>query len=579
MSRSRVRASVLLAAAVLALPSARALAQATFYEAYDLAVRAEAAGKLDEARGYLLSSIALRAEPGRRVKTYGLNFLDVYDPHLRLARVAAKLGRLEEAETSLSRSRRASVSPPAELATVENEIAGLRARRASSLAPTAAPRPSAVPPVPTHAPTAPPAATPTAAPAPTLPAVTSAPPSTRVPEARASSPTSPTSPAMPKEATSTPVEKVAGPIATGATETPVAPEMTAIPATPRPLRTPSSEGVPEADASGWPLVAGAAGTVLAFAGLGLLLRRRFARRRVADSQAPTTSRSAPTSDNSTGTQILSRGSAGEARLGDYVLEGILGQGGMGTTYRARRRRDGLAMVVKVPHEHVLSRPEFAHRFVREGQLGATLHHPNIIRIFEAGETDGRPFIAMELVDGITLEKRLESGAPIRLAEALRIARDVALALDYAHLKGVVHRDLKPENVMLVEDRAAKVMDYGIARLLGSEGLTATDMYLGTPLYSAPESVRPPEVDAQSDLYSLGIILYRMLTGRLPFRSTNPLELLQMHVSEPLPPFPAELALPESVWQLVSRMTAKQKSERYASAELLLRDLDAILNRL
>lgn len=601
----------MLAGAFLALPCAQAFAQATFYEAYDQAIRAEAAGKLEEARGFLLTAIALREEPGRRVKTYGLNFLDVYDPHLHLARVAARLQRLEEAETSLARARRAAASPPQEIARVENEVAALRTRRASSTTstPTAAPRP----PIPVAAAQAP-SPSPTGAPPP---------PDARPPDLRAPAPTSPPASVSTSRPSSTapsfatasrrPTERPAVPTAVAPHAAPLGPETTTIvpplsaaaptaqkPSTPTPATAP--EPAPRASL---PVVGAVVGGVALVLVLGFLWRRRVVRQpaasevassdpstrieirpartaapaaRVSGSSHVSTISPAPVPVGNTMALGAQPGPATDIPFGEYVLEGILGQGGMGTTYRARRERDGLSMVVKVPHDHLLAKPEFVQRFVREGQLGATLHHPNIIRLFEAGEIGGRPFIAMELLEGITLEKRLEGGAPVPLAEALHVTRDVALALDYAHLKGVVHRDLKPENVMLCKDGAAKVMDYGIARVLGSSGLTATDMYLGTPLYSAPESMLPTGVDSQSDIYSLGIILYRMLTGRLPFHSTNPLDLLRMHMSEPLPPFPPGLQQ-SPVWDLVCRMTAKQRSDRYADAEILLRDLDAILNRL
>jgi serine/threonine-protein kinase len=271
-------------------------------------------------------------------------------------------------------------------------------------------------------------------------------------------------------------------------------------------------------------------------------------------------------------------SSGGAEFGNYRLERIIGQGGMGTTFLASRTRDDFPVVVKVPHDHLLAKPEFVNRFLLEGSLGATLHHPGIIRIYEAGEFQGCPFIAMELVEGTPLEKILENGQRLPLRRALEVTRDLALALDYAHMKGVVHRDLKPDNIMILTTGHAKLMDYGIARLLGSEGLTATGIYVGTPLYSAPESLRPGEVDTQSDLYSLGIILYRMLSGTLPFVSSNPLEVLRQHSSEPLPPFPPETEPPDDVRLLVERLTAKRKEDRYKTAELFLRDLDAVLNK-
>lgn len=263
-------------------------------------------------------------------------------------------------------------------------------------------------------------------------------------------------------------------------------------------------------------------------------------------------------------------------FGAYTLQGILGRGGMGVTFLARRNRDGLPVAIKVPHEHLLDNQEFVQRFLREAALGSTLHHPNIIRIYESDKLNSLPYIVMELIDGETLEKKLTREGALPVAEALEITREIALALDYVRLKKVVHRDLKPDNVMMLKRGGLKVMDYGIARIMGSPGLTATEAYLGTPTYSAPEAMSG-QVDQQSDLYSLGIILYRMLVGMPPFRSTTPLEVLQMHITTPLPAFPD--TIPVGVQKLVKVLAAKQKAERYSDAESLLVELNRVIKTL
>jgi serine/threonine-protein kinase len=246
---------------------------------------------------------------------------------------------------------------------------------------------------------------------------------------------------------------------------------------------------------------------------------------------------------------------------------------------ARRTRDDLAVAIKIPHEHVLEQEDFVTRFRREGSLGATLHHPNIVKILEAGEVDGKPFIAMELLGGETLEKLLKREQRLSPRQALEVTRGIALALDYAHLKGIVHRDLKPDNIMVLTDGTVKVMDYGIARQADMTTLTSSFTFLGTALYASPEAFHASEVDARSDLYSLGIVLFRMLTGTLPFTGTHTLELIHKHVNEPLPPFPPELALSRELFRLVFQMTAKSKDDRFQSAEALLRELDLILDRM
>ena len=161
-----------------------------------------------------------------------------------------------------------------------------------------------------------------------------------------------------------------------------------------------------------------------------------------------------------------RGPTLPGRIGRYKVTGELGRGGMATTYRAERSRDGMAVAIKIPHE--TGDPTYLPRFLREGRLGETLHHPRIVRIVEAGEEAGRPFLAMELIPGRTLRQALEeAGGVFPLRRALEVAREVAEAVDYAHGKGVVHRDLKPENVMLLPDGSVKVMDFGVARVEAS----------------------------------------------------------------------------------------------------------------
>ena len=183
---------------------------------------------------------------------------------------------------------------------------------------------------------------------------------------------------------------------------------------------------------------------------------------------------------------------------------------------------------------------------------------------------------MELIDGVTLESRLAESGALPVSEALEIARGVALALDYAHVKGVVHRDVKPDNIMMTADGTVKVMDFGIARVAAAPGLTATNTYLGTPLYSAPEAINPDDVGPQSDLYSLGIVLYRMLSNRVPFEAPSPFKLIELHRTAPLPPFASELNVPAPVEAMVRRLAAKRKEDRFPSAEVFLHDLNQYL---
>jgi serine/threonine-protein kinase len=184
-------------------------------------------------------------------------------------------------------------------------------------------------------------------------------------------------------------------------------------------------------------------------------------------------------------------------------------------------------------------------------------------------------MALELLRGRTLAAALREHGPYAPAEAVRLVRPVAEALDYAHAKGVVHRDLKPENVMLLPDGTVKVMDFGVARVEGQPGLTSSQFFFGSPLYAAPELVATPrEVDRRADLYSLGVILFELTEGRPPFVHESVYEVLAMHRAQPLPD-PAGLArpLPPALWAIVERLLAKQRDQRFGSAAELLVALD------
>jgi predicted Ser/Thr protein kinase len=315
----------------------------------------------------------------------------------------------------------------------------------------------------------------------------------------------------------------------------------------------------------WPIL-GLSFLVLAAVVGGLLLRGR----------QPPPAVTAPTVAYEQAATVFGTG----AKIGAYELSGILGRGGMATTYRATRAGEGRDVALKVPHEGCLTDETFVARFLREGELGEQLHHPRIVRILEAGEARGRPYLAMELIEGHTLKSVLKEHGPMALRRALEIAHAIAEALDYAHAKGVVHRDLKPENVMLLGDGTLKVMDFGIARLADRPGLTTSNLFLGTPLYAAPEMVDPKHVDHRVDLYALGIILFEMLEGTVPFVADSPYRVLEMHMNEPLPAR-ERLSRPvaEPVWRVVARLCEKEPAARYPSAQALLVELNQLLRRL
>ncbi len=269
--------------------------------------------------------------------------------------------------------------------------------------------------------------------------------------------------------------------------------------------------------------------------------------------------------------------AAEERFGDYSLRETLGRGGMATVYLAER--GGELVALKRPHVAFLDDAEFRERFLREAEIGITLHHPNIVRILERGNVQGVPYFTMEFVPGQTLQAWLRGRGALAVREACRIVTQVAEALDYAHLKGIVHRDLKPSNVMVLPDGSARVMDYGIARAQRYEGITATGAFLGTPDYVAPETAEGNVTDARSDLYSLGVLFYELLTGRKPFVGETPFATLRMHVSEaPAPPSAVLPGIPAELEAIVLRLLAKNPDDRYPGAEELLGDLRAYANR-
>ncbi len=337
------------------------------------------------------------------------------------------------------------------------------------------------------------------------------------------------------------------------TVTPTAPPVSA---TPPPRRTWTALGPRLATIA-------AAAAVLAAAGLVLAMGRR--RRRRALEITPTERMPGAPPPAGSGREV-----------GPYRLLERLGAGGMATTWRAVRSSDGREVAVKLPHEHCLDDPRFRARFLREGRLGTQLHHPNIVRLLDAGEDDGQPYLAMELVRGRTLRDLLAAAGALPVERSLEVARQVAEALDYAHSKGVVHRDLKPENLMTRPDATVLVMDFGIARVEDGGGLTTTSVFMGTPTYAAPEAIAGEPCDGRQDLYALGLILYEMLAGSPPFTETTPLELLKRHVDGP-PPDRARLgrAVPDPVWAVIERLTARRPEHRFPHAEALLVELNAV----
>ena len=258
----------------------------------------------------------------------------------------------------------------------------------------------------------------------------------------------------------------------------------------------------------------------------------------------------------------------------YDVVRPLGSGGMGEVYLARDRVLGRDVALKVLRTQYAGDAEFAERFKREAMSAASLSHPNIIQVYDRGETEeGASYIAMEYVPGGTLKERISREGPLEAADAARLGAQVAEALGAAHDRGMVHRDIKPQNVLLAARGGAKVADFGIARAGSSATISRTGSVMGTAAYMSPEQALGKPATPKSDLYSLGVVLYEALTGELPYTADNPIAVSMKHVNEPLRP-PAQLnpRIPRGMNALVTKLLAKDPEDRYADADELADDL-------
>lgn len=263
--------------------------------------------------------------------------------------------------------------------------------------------------------------------------------------------------------------------------------------------------------------------------------------------------------------------------GRYAVEAEVGRGGMGVVYRARDKELGETVALKVIAPHLASDPQVAERFRREVGASRKVTHPNVVRLFDLGQADGHLFYSMEWFDGQSLEERLHRAPQLPLSEARRIFLAVCDGLAAAHQVGVVHRDLKPGNILVGDEGAVKLIDFGLASAAGSVGLTATGLLVGTPAYMAPEQVRGGTQDERTDIYALGVVLYRALTGALPFDGKNPIAMGFAHVSEtPKPPRVLRPELPAEAEAVILRAMAKEPRERYPRARDLRAALEAAL---
>lgn len=281
------------------------------------------------------------------------------------------------------------------------------------------------------------------------------------------------------------------------------------------------------------------------------------------------------SDATTGTPGALSGTLLSAR---YRLDTKLGSGGMSTVYLGRDETLERWVAVKVLHREISDQPDQLERFSREARAVAQVSHPNVVAVIDAGEDGGRPYIVFEYVEGQTLKQRIDEVGQLPLDEAAAYAIEVGRGLAAAHARMLVHRDVKPQNVLIDPEGRAKVTDFGIARELESDGgLTRTGRVLGTTDYVSPEQAMGQEVDARSDIYSLGIVLYETLTGEVPFRAETLVGVAMKHVNEPMPDVQRRRRDASSALAaVIERATEKEPRKRYPDMGAMLADLEGAL---
>ena len=262
-----------------------------------------------------------------------------------------------------------------------------------------------------------------------------------------------------------------------------------------------------------------------------------------------------------------------------VIEKI-GGGGMADVYRAEDLELGRVVALKIPHKQFASDEGFLERFRREARAAAKLNHPNIVSIYDVGQENGVYFIVMEYVKGVTLKKLIQKDAPLSTEKVVHIAMQIAKAMEFAHEHEIIHRDIKPQNVIITDTGEIKVTDFGIARAGSTSTMTQTGAILGTAHYISPEQAQGSVVGPTTDIYSLGVVIYEMATGELPFRGENPVAVALKHINDtPLPPRRVFAAVPEILEAVILKAMAKNPADRYRSAEALREDLKRVVEGL
>ena len=257
--------------------------------------------------------------------------------------------------------------------------------------------------------------------------------------------------------------------------------------------------------------------------------------------------------------------------GCYLIESLIGVGGMANVYKGRDVRTGNQIAVKVLKEEFLDNEELVRRFKNESKAISILNHPNIVKVYDVSVTDQLQYIVMEYIDGITLKEYLKQrNGALTWKEVVHFATQVLSALDHAHSKGIVHRDVKPQNIMLQADGSIKMMDFGIARFSRAQSQTVSDKAIGSVHYISPEQAKGDHTDARTDIYSVGVMMYEMLSGKLPFDGTGAVSIAIMQISEKPKPL-AEVApnIPVGLRQITEKAMEKDPADRYQSAQEML----------
>ncbi len=256
-----------------------------------------------------------------------------------------------------------------------------------------------------------------------------------------------------------------------------------------------------------------------------------------------------------------------------ILERI-GNGGMAVVFKARDHRLNRLVAVKILKPELADDADFRRRFHDESQAVAMLSHTNIVSVYDVSQSDGLDYIVMELIDGMTLKQYMRKrGAPLNWREAIHFITQILRALDHAHSRGIIHRDIKPQNVLILRDGSVKVTDFGIARIASAAQHTMTAEAIGSVHYISPEQAKGSHVDCRTDIYSAGVVLYEMLTGRLPYEGDNPVNVAIQHINSiPIPPGELNPDIPPALEAITLKAMAPDLNQRYPSAEVMLEDL-------